>query len=348
MNDSQQIKILSNLSAEDFVGRNGELEKLVRHAQSEIGNRSLLLLSAPATGATELLRQAYDRLFREQSETIPFYFSINRQDKTAKDCAVRFLQTFLLQTVAFRRQDAKLLDASPGTYEIAGLAPASDAPWIDRLVTARERENKPGDENSFVRNCLSAPLRAAAQGAQVFVMIDDLQNAENLAAGTNLLEALKEIYSRSNVQFVFAGRRRYILKATQSGGAKLSDAEIMRLNPLSIADAEFLIENFSEKYRVKVNDQTRDLIIRQFDSNPLFIESLFIAAKRRETNLDSFQTVQQIYVDELFGGRIGKSFDAQLYDAAPNFKNQTRIIRLLQNLLSGENKRIKNESWQKH
>lgn len=357
--NSQQAKILSHVAAADFVGRNVELDRLLRHAQGETGSQQqhagLLLLSAPATGSSELLRQVYDRLFYEQDKIIPFYFAFSRTGMTVREWASDFLRTFLLQTVSFRRNDAKLLDVLPEIFEIAELASAADALWINHLVTLYERENRNGggDERSFIRNCLSAPLRAGAtHGVKVFVMLDDLQRAENFAPATNLIEELKEIYSRSPAQFVFAGRRRHLLKASQSGGGgggeKLNNAEILRLSQLSVAEAELLAEKLSEKHRVKINEQTRDLIVRQFNSNPLFIESVFIAAGEREKDLDSFQSVQEIYVDELFGGRIGKFYDAQFYEAAPGLKTQTNLIRLLHNTEAKEIKKSKTDAWRRH
>ena len=58
-----QRRILGRVGAEEFVGRTAELEQLVRHPQSGAGGRGLLLLLAPSAGVSELLRQAYDRLF---------------------------------------------------------------------------------------------------------------------------------------------------------------------------------------------------------------------------------------------------------------------------------------------
>src|SRR3954462_15175289 len=113
MDDLQRTKILSKLAPEDFAGRSIESDRLLRHAQGNSQTSGLLLLSAPASGVSELLRQTYDQLFYQQGDVIPFYFAIHQTDKTAENCAVRFLQDFLLQTVAFRRRDAKLLAASP-------------------------------------------------------------------------------------------------------------------------------------------------------------------------------------------------------------------------------------------
>ena len=52
------------------------------------------LLAAPGAGATELLRQAYDRLFRQHGAASPVYFQWSRHDRTASVAARRFLHTF--------------------------------------------------------------------------------------------------------------------------------------------------------------------------------------------------------------------------------------------------------------
>ena len=93
---------------------------------------------------------------------------------------------------------------------------------------------------------MSAPLRAAAYGANSFVMIDDLHEADSLSGEINLIEELKEIFSRAvNVPFVFAGRRRFLLDAIRTGNSRLTDAEILPLEPLGFSDAGRLTENLA-------------------------------------------------------------------------------------------------------
>src|SRR5205807_6530307 len=127
--------------------------------------------------------QAYDRLFVEQQAFIPFYFEFRAGDITARRAAVRFLSEFFLQTVAFRRRDANLIDVSPQIAELAELAAPADGYWIDRLVETYHGDNTFDEEQPFVRNCLSAPLRAAANGARSFVMLDGLEAAGQLNGG---------------------------------------------------------------------------------------------------------------------------------------------------------------------
>ena len=80
----QREKILANLSIDDFIGRSLETDALLRYAKGENITNGLLVLSAPCTGVSELLRQTYDQLFYEQGEIIPFYFALRKSDKTAR------------------------------------------------------------------------------------------------------------------------------------------------------------------------------------------------------------------------------------------------------------------------
>lgn len=333
-------KILSTVAPENFVGRSGELDALLRHARGKGEARGLLLLSAPALGASELLRQAYDRLFYEQSDAVPFYFSVKKSDVTAKACALRFLQSFLQQTVAFRRRDAGILDSAPDVCEISQLAIPSDGYWIDRLVETCRTESLFNDERSFIRNCLSAPLRANGRGARAFVMIDDLHEAAHFSGEFDFIEELTDIYSRSEIEFVFAVRRRF-----PSGNLRLV-GETLHLEPLSFDYAGHLVENLANRRGVEINGQTRDLIAAQFDGKLALIKSLFHAADGTGRNLDSFQKVERVYADEIFGGGMTAFYDSIFDEIAPNVEIQKNLLGLLYDALTIEKGKMPVESWQ--
>lgn len=339
---SRRTKILSTLESEDFIGRKSELDVLINRATG--GNKipGLLLLSAPALGVSELLKQTYDRLFLEQNEVIPFYFAFKKSDKTAKRAALRFLQTFLLQAVAFRRQNAGILEISPDICELTELALPSDGYWIDRLVETCENDSKLNDNRAFIKNCLSAPLRALANGVKTFVMIDDFHEAENFSDEINFVEEIKETFPRSETPFVFAGKRRFLFNKMQT-----LNAETLELKPLSFSDAGLLAENLSQKYSVKISDQTRDLIAAQSEGKPAFIRFLLNTAQKRKDNLDSFQKVQKVYAAELFGGNLCKYYDRIFSEAAPDIETQKNILGLLYDSLTLDREKTPVESWQR-
>lgn len=346
MDKLHRKQILSKVSPEHFIGRRREFEKILAHAKDTADPHALLLLSAPNLGASEILRQTYDQLFFELGEVIPFYFSARSNDKTAKQFAVRFLYNFLLQTVAFRRQDKAILDTSPDICEIAELAFPVDAQWIKKLLKICETESELNNERAFVRNCLSAPLRAAAHDTTPFVMLDNLQELLNLDGEIDLVEEIKDIYSGSEISYVLSGRRRFLFNAAQTGTTKLNDAEILQVEPLSFLDAGMLAETLSEKYRVEITDETRDLIAQRFLGNPAFINFLFQSANERKFELKDFQSIERIYTEELFGGRIGNYYDTIYEKIAPNVETQKQILGLLYDSLTLEKEKAPIESWQ--
>ncbi len=336
----EREKILANVSVADFIGRSRETDALLRHAKGENKSTGLLLSAAPANGVSELLRQIYDTLFAEQGEVIPFYFALKKSDKTASQSAVRFLQSFLQQTVAFRRRDSKILDASGDVCELAELAPPGDGYWIDRLVETCQTDSKLNNERAFVKNCLSAPLRALANGARFFVMIDDLHEADFFTGDIDFIEEIGEIFARSAVSFVFAGRRRF------SFGRAAQNFENLQIKPLSFADSGALIENLAAQSNVKINEQTRDLLTVQFDGNPLFIKFMIQSASEKQTAFDSFQKVEKIYADEIFGGKIGKYYDACLSEIAPKIETLKHLSGLLFDALTIDEEKSQTEAWQ--
>ncbi len=332
-------RILARTEPAGFVGRTAELDRLLNHAAGEGGSHGLVVLAVPSVGTSELLRQAYDRLFTEQEDVIPFYFEIRASDRSAQNAARRFLSEFLLQIVAFRRRDPKLIDVSPEIGEIAELAMPSDGRWIDRLVETYV-DGRIGDERSFARNCLSSPMRAAVNGARSFVMIDNLHVAAGLDGGEAFIEDITDVFSRFSLPFVFTGHRRFLFAKTPF--------ETMAVEKLPFADAGKFIERLSAKTGTAVNDQTRDLIAVQLGGNVTFIGSLFASAVADENDLNSFQRVEQTYTDEIFGGRIGKYFDAIFDRILPDRGTQTNVLRLLSEQMAAVDEKVPVAYWKKH
>lgn len=334
---SPKGRMLARTEPADFVGRGVEIDRLLDHANGGSTSNGLALLAAPSVGTSELLRQVYDQLFVKEQDLIPFYFEIKASDETAQNAAHRFLSEFAAQTVAFRRRDANILNMSPSVDEIAQLAPPADAYWIDRLI---ESYRSSPDERAFVRNCLGAPLRAAASGARAFVMIDGLHVAAQLKSGERFVEDIIDIFSRAAMPFVLAGYRRFLFAKTPF--------ETMAVEPLSFSDAGTLVERLSARTGVVINDQTRDLISVQLGGNASFITHLFSSAAAADDDLNSFDAAEQVYTDEIFGGRISRHFDSIFNSAVPDATIGRKILWLLSENLASSTGRTPVAYWAKH
>ena len=337
----QQTRILSRIAAEDFIGRRAETDELLRHASGEGRTNALFLLSAPACGSSELLRQTYDRLFHEQDSVIPFYFAFSRSDRDARRTAVRFLQTFLRQAVAFRRRDPRLLSIAPDVFELSELAAARDARWIQSLVAMRKNGSFLNDEASFVRTALSAPLRAAAGEAPVFMMLDDLHRAASITGEADFFEELKDVLSGAEIPFVAAGRRRFLHREA----SRIRESKLLRLGSLADADAVRLVEALAKKLKVEITDASRDLIVRQFGTSPVFITHLLRAAQGLKSGLASYSEVQSVTNEALFAGDFGGFYDSLFDEIIPEPDTQRRVIRILQETADKEFHKATLEAW---
>ncbi len=332
-------RILAECPAEDFVGRADEMDRLLHYAKNSGGSGPLTVMAAPGVGVSELLKRTYDKLFQEQTSVIPFYFALSKTAETAHQTAQRFLHQFLLQTVAFRRKDDVILGWYPDVCELAELAVPADGHWIDRLVEACSRDCAVNDGHTFLQTCLSAPIRAAASGAHVFVMIDHCHAAAHSDEQAKVFNAIKSIYRNSSVAYVLAGRRRFAFDE--------ANGERLVIEQLSFAETSLVVEKNAARFGVTTNDEARDLIANQFHGNAAFIRFMFQAAAEKYDHLESFLNVQKIYTQEIFGGRIRRYYDAVVKTIAPTEDLEKGILSLLDVSLTLGKKQLSVESWLK-
>src|SRR5262245_17514171 len=266
-------RILGRVPSDQFVGRLAELQQLISHPSRTSEVRGLLLLLAPSAGVSELLRQAYDALFDRRSEIIPIYFAFTRNESTAVSAAIEFLNTFLQQYVAFRRDEPALCQASLTFTDLVQLAPTNDYEWIRRLVDSYNLQRFNNDDKALVRFCLSAPQRVPQRSGRPFVMLDGMQLAEQLNGAVSLGKEVMRTFTRGTVPFAFAGLRRQILNAAIAAGTNFETLDTLRIEALNDQEAKLLVEHVAHRQHVTTTDVTRDLMVQQFECSPVLITS---------------------------------------------------------------------------
>jgi hypothetical protein len=239
--------------------------------------------------------------------------------------------------MAFRRKEVAILDSSPDIDELAGLASAQDANWFSQLVAAYRKADGLNDDEGYVRSLLSAPMRATANGARVFVIIDDLHNAAAIDSGTFFIDELTDAFSHARLPFVFSARRRFDVNALR--------AERVTLDPSDFRDAGAVVESMANAAGVAINEQTRDLIAVQFAGSLSLIRILILAARESKQPLDSFQSVERLYSTEVVSGRIAAYFKKVLDEIAPDPAVARTTIELLHSALESGAGRFALEAW---
>ncbi len=148
------------------------------HAAPASAGRGLLLLMEPSAGVSELLRQAYDRIFNQRNDVIPIYFAFTRNETTAVSASIEFLNTFLQQYIAYRRNEPFVSHATLTLQDLLELAPPADHEWIEQLVESYTRLRFSNDDKALVRFCLGAPQRIPTGRGRPLIMLDGAQLAE--------------------------------------------------------------------------------------------------------------------------------------------------------------------------
>lgn len=342
-------RILGRVAPENFIGRSEHLREITSLASLTSIRRGLLVHAAPAAGASELLRQAYDKLFQQHGSASPIYFNFTRQDSNVAAAARRFLHTFLSQLIAHRRSDASFVNAPPALRDLVDLAVPSDYEWVERLVTTFERARESSDEHALVRLCFSAPVLAASRGARSVVMLDEIQNIEKLKGEVELGNEIAQVSMHGEAPFVLCGLRRGLLDELSGGNAphRFDGFGTIHLEGLKETDARTLIERLSYTERVELNDETRDLIVQLFNGSPFYIASFMYAAHRDKVSLTSFLECQKIYVNELLGGRINRRFNSILEEIAPSITTRRALIRLLHEAATNAGGKSPVEAWRR-
>lgn len=326
---SKREKIFAGRPLSDFVGRENELERLIDHARSAAGSDGLLLLSTPGAGASELLRQAYDSLFHEQREIIPFFFSIRRSHSSGREIAEDFLHEFIRQLVAFRRHDSSIVRSAAGLDELAELSLSVSGIWIDRLITTARSST---DGRAFLRTCLSAPARAAAHGDHAFVMIDDTHELMYSADGATVFAELRDVFRNAGVRFVVSGYRRFLHRQM--------DCDRLDLDNLELEKARVLVEMFLRENGLPIAEQSRDLVATQLDGNAALTRLLVRDASDSGTGLTTFAEVEKAYADSIYDGRIAGRYHEMFAAACGTVETERNVLRLLLDVQSRSEQKL--------
>lgn len=294
--------LLARTPPDRFVGREEELERLYLRAIASIGRPALHVEASPGAGLSELLRQVYDRAFAEQRFVVPFYFAVTSNDATAHAAAARYQYQFILQAIAFRRNQGELIAASPDICELGKLAPLPDVEWVDQMCDVCQNEGPLNDERAFIRTALNAPFRAAAAAnLQVVAIVDDLHELATLSEGQIFRRELLAIAERQNVSLILASR-----KGSIEAAKALERFEVDELSRAELAD---LVGRLALESSIETTDMTQDLIAAKFAGKPLLVELFLQSAGSKGVGLAGYKDVEKLYTEELLSGRLGAHFD---------------------------------------
>lgn len=310
-------KIAAACPPDVFFGRSDELAELLR-----TDARAVFVGSRPGGGSSELVRQAYDKIFCAGGNIAPVYFPLRRGNEPLHTAARRFLYQFIVQVTAFRQRDAGLIKMRPTLAEIAEISSPEDLAWLEPLLTLYISKVPETAEDIFIETCFGAPFRAKAAGIETVVIIDDIHYAPEAA------NRIAAILRDSEIRVVLAGRRRF--------DPHLKDAKTILLEPFFDAAGVEFVRSLAKRTGVAVTDSTADLIIGQFNGNTENIEMLFAAAHAAGTSLKTYSEVGITYANEILRGSFSRKYGELIEDSLTDDAERGNAVRYLHELYFGQ------------
>lgn len=321
-------KVLGRTDPDKFVGRTDEMERIYLRAVSGAENKLVWVAGKPGAGTSETLRQVYDRLFREQRFTLPFYFALRASDLNSRRAAARFAYEFLLQAIAFRRRESGLIAASPDICELQKLAPVADLAWINAACETCESDSPLNDDAAFIRSAIAMPYRASANNRfRVCLIVDDLHNADLLDDGSAFVQSLLELEHSRSASVIVGSRRGARLPAPVS--------EVIRIERLNEGDAARIFAAHAAALGVPLSDAVRDILLLALDASPEMIRSVVFAASESQIGLETYRDAARVYASELTEGRIGEQFRRLIEDAAVEPSAANELAAALRSAAAG-------------
>jgi len=340
-----QSRILAHVNRDQFVGRDGELRRIVRHASLLSDPRLLLVRAAPDAGAAELLRQAYDQLFARRGEPVPLYFAFKRGEVNPAAAGRRFFQNVLQQYVAYRAVDPASCQAPLTFNDLLERAAPGDYELVSSLIESFQREQDSPED--LITLSLGLPHRLAAEGRTIFLLIDCLEVSpfrDEVAFAQKMIAAI----ARGGGPFVVAGLRRQMAELVNGfDEAETGGSATLHLDRLSDEAATRLVDALARRYQVETNEVTRDLIVQQLNASAALIGEFLKSAREKELGLNSFLACQRLYVDDVMGGGMKRYFDGVLDLIAANTQNRRALLRLLYESAGSETHKASLWTWKK-
>lgn len=330
MAEPRQDQILGRVAADRFIGRQDELARLIDHARGSDTNNAIAVLAEPFSGSGELLRQAYDRLFTEGGETIPFFFDVRNFRGDLSSAAAAFVRSLAVQIVAFGRRDPNFLHIPRDLSSLADHAAPKD---LEIVISLSEIERNGCDD---IQSCFAAPLITAARGRRSAVLV---AGAELLVGTEASWLNFQSGYPDPRVRLVVAGDRRAIYGRTSF--------QTMDLSSLGDAEASEMAATIASTRELNIADHICDLIGEMFTGSPALISS-FLRGVSRASEMTAYGHFAREYADSICGGELSLVIDDAVRSAVPDIELRARTISILCAHLDVNDGFVPISFWQRH
>nr|MDQ2938013.1 ATP-binding protein [Acidobacteriota bacterium] len=180
-----------------------------------------------------------------------------------------------------------------------------------------------------------------------FVLFDARHLSSYADSPVPLVTEIVRALTLAGLPYALAGLRREVIDVIERSDGQSGFLDMIHLDPLEEEDARKLVNTTAQRQHVTITDQTRDLLVQQFEGSPFLITAMLQAAREKHLSLNTYLDCERLYVDELMGGRLNRYFNSVLEQAVPEPEMRATLIRLLSESLPVGGRTASVEDWRK-
>ncbi|MGQ4892408.1 MAG: hypothetical protein ACP6IP_07970 [Candidatus Njordarchaeia archaeon] len=154
----------------------------------------------------------------------------------------------------------------------------------------------------------------------IILVADDLDEY-----GINILKAIEKMGVRGIVSTI--DKRALLNLVSEIGDNWLRNFEIVELEPFESKNIKKLIENFSSRYNIRIDEGAIRAVEEKSNGNPLYIQQLFNRTKKKKINL-----LEQDIVEE-FPSSITALTEKEIYDYINEYYGDEKKLTILMMLI---------------
>jgi serine/threonine-protein kinase RsbW len=315
--------------AECFFGRREEMERLQGMTRDIVrgAGRSIHLWGPPGIGKTELLRQFAARLFREGGEVLPFYYAFPELEWELKDFAADFSGAFVVQYLAFQRNDPSLLEMTQTPDAVFALL-REEGSEAGRFLADRYRYflNLDTRRSPSAEVALLPGQFAEAHGWNVQVLLDDFSRLSGYRPAP-LADWPREAFLARRAPVVTAGRERANPGGILGGGELAGVLGTWEMGSLDEEGADRMLRSLLRLGGLEMEAALRRRLLLQVDRSPFYM-GVLVRELQGGAAVDE-RTLQRAYAAAICRGEIRRYWLQIMTAAAPSPEGLRSALELL-------------------
>jgi anti-sigma regulatory factor (Ser/Thr protein kinase) len=335
------------LPAQGFLNRESELDYLkglVALKDNALGG-NVFLEGARGTGKTELLKQHYRSLFRED-HAVPFYYSFKTANLKGTYFARDYFSSFVRQYISFIKKDPAIAENTAGPlHRLTPLMASLGLHWLMDGVEDLQSHVNNHDVYGQMVAAISAPVMAAQRGSRpVVVLLDDFDAAQslyesNLGDAHGLVSLFGEPMKHKRCPHVMTGAAG-TLAAIFTDHALIGMTEQMRLGPLPDDLAERLFRTHLAHLNVACAPAGQLDFLRILKGNPLYLRNIAKAVWKMQKKDISERDLVEGYAYDVSNGETAFYWSSTLSRCA---KTPAERKILLKGLIHAMDNGVRND-----